>query len=454
GCRIQGKVRLSMDSACDEDDTVFQGLHFNVVLNDNVEGIAVSNHQGDYFIPLDCDTSDMNLNYTISPFTELLNYFDVSPTSVEINFPGSPGQTFQDFCITPNGVHPDAEIIVSPVNEAIPGFTASYKMVIKNKGTTVLEGSSLLTYPAALMNYQEASVVPASSTPGALSWNYSDLMPFETRTITVSFLLNTPMDTPALNGGDVLTLQGQVTTLATDVSPSDNSFTLQQTVVNSFDPNDKTCLQGDLVSETLIGEYVHYLIRFENTGTFFAQNVVISDYIDLDSFELNSLMVLDASHTQWTRIIENKVEFIFENIQLPFPPSEERHGYVLFKIKLKNTLSVGDSFSNTASIFFDFNFPIVTEEAVTHIEALDVSDFEFSNYIQLYPVPTKDYMQFKSNSLLVNKIFIYNTQGQLAMVFMTPNSEQPLEISSLPAGTYFVRFETDQGVSTGKMIKL
>jgi len=451
-CRIWGKVRLSMDTSCDEDDDVFPGLQFNIVSGDDLDGIAVSNHQGDFFIPLKCIPG--NFNYTITPVTEQLNYYSINPSLLELHFPGSPFQTYQNFCLTPNGIHPDAEIIVSPLNDAVPGFSATYKIVTRNKGTTVLEGSSLLTYPATLMTYQESNVAPTSSTSGLLSWNYTNLQPFETRTITVSFLLNTPMDTPALNGGDILALQGQVTTLATDVSPSDNSFILQQTVVNSYDPNDKTCLQGNVVSETLIGEFVHYLIRFENTGTFFAQNVVISDYIDLDSFELNSLIVLDASHTQWTRIIGNKVEFIFENIQLPYPPSEERHGYVLFKIKLKNNLSVGDSFSNTASIFFDFNFPIVTEEAVTQIEALGVSDFEFSNYIQLYPVPTKDYMHFKSNSLLVNKISIYNTQGQLAMVFMTPNPEQPLEVSPLSAGTYFVRFETDQGVSTGKIIKL
>lgn len=451
GCRIRGTVRLSMDAACEEDDAVFQGLHFNVILNDNSEGIAVSNHQGDYFIPLKCYPG--NLNYTITPVTEQLNYYSINPSLLELNFPGTPFQTSQNFCLTPNGTHPDAEIIVSPLNVAVPGFSTTFKIVIRNKGTTVLEGSSILTYPADLMNYQEASVAPASSTPGTLTWIYSDLMPFETRTITVSFLLNTPMDTPALNGGDVLTLQGQVTTLATDVSPSDNSFTLQQTVVNSFDPNDKTCLQGDLVSEMLIGEYVHYLIRFENTGTYFAQNVVISDYIDLDSFELNSLMVLDASHTQWTRIIENKVEFIFENIQLPFPPSEERHGYVLFKIKLKNTLSVGDSFSNTASIFFDFNFPIVTEEAVTQIEALGVSDFEFSKHIKLYPVPAHDFLHFQTPALSVHKITIFNTQGQMVMVFMTPNPEHPLEVAALKTGTYFVTFETDQGISTGKWVK-
>ena len=52
-----------------------------------------------------------------------------------------------------------------------------------------------------------------------------------------------------------------------DEIPIDNIFNLTQTVVNSYDPNDKTCLQGKTVSSEVIGEYVHYLIRFENTGS-------------------------------------------------------------------------------------------------------------------------------------------------------------------------------------------
>src|SRR5690606_26333087 len=169
-------------------------------------------------------------------------------------------------------------------------------------------------------------------------WNFSNLNPFESREITVAFVLNTPTATPPLNGGDVLHFTSLITGL-TDATPADNTLTLNQTVVNSFDPNDKTCLQGSSISQSQVGDYVHYLIRFENTGTANAQNGVVKDVIDTNKIDINSLLALNASHSFVTRMTApNTVEFIFENIQLPFDV-ETNDGYVAFKIKTQSTLN-------------------------------------------------------------------------------------------------------------------
>src|SRR5690606_35290187 len=154
----------------------------------------------------------------------------------------------------------------------------------------------------------------------------------------------------------------------TDETPQDNTAALNQTVVNSFDPNDKTCLEGNVVTPDIIGQFVHYVIRFENTGTFAAENIVVKDIIDTAKFDVNTLVPLSGSHSFVTRITNiNQLEFIFENINLPFDDTNN-DGYVAFKIKTKPTLQVGDAFSNTASIYFDYNFPIVTNTATTTIQ--------------------------------------------------------------------------------------
>ena len=49
-----------------------------------------------------------------------------------------------------------------------------------------------------------------------------------------------------------------------------------------------------------------------------------------------------------------------------------------FKIKTKATLQVDDSFSNTAAIYFDFNHPIITNEAITTVTILDTPNFDFN----------------------------------------------------------------------------
>ncbi len=63
---------------------------------------------------------------------------------------------------------------------------------------------------------------------------------------------------------------------------------------------------------------------------FAAENVVITDYIDLSKFDISTLQLTSTSHSCRTAISEgNKVQFIFDKIMLPFT-EPEKHGYVAF----------------------------------------------------------------------------------------------------------------------------
>jgi uncharacterized repeat protein (TIGR01451 family) len=282
------------------------------------------------------------------------------------------------------------------------------------------------------------------------------MMPLQNRQITIKFNINPPTHpTFPVNGGDLVCFDPYM-------SITNNCGLVYQpffdetcfTVVNAYDPNDKTCLQGNTPKPEYIGEYVHYKIRFENTGTFFAQNVVVRDDIDLTKFDINSLVVLDASHNMLvTRIKDNRVEFIFENIQLPFPPSEERHGYILFKIKLKSNLVVGNTFSNRANIYFDYNFPIITNNEVSTLTALGTPAFEFSEFITLFPNPAKDRININTKQgINLKSIEIFNMLGQLVMAIPNQVNETNLDISNLQSGPYMVKVNTDKGSSSTKLM--
>lgn len=66
-------------------------------------------------------------------------WFTISPSSVVIPFSGNNNYTVtQNFCITPNGIHPDLEIIIIPIKLARPCFTADYKIVYRNKGNQTI----------------------------------------------------------------------------------------------------------------------------------------------------------------------------------------------------------------------------------------------------------------------------------------------------------------------------
>ena len=147
------------------------------------------------------------------------------------------------------------------------------------------------------------------------------------------------------------------------------------------------------------------------------------------------------------------VEFIHENINLDFNDATN-DGYVLFKIKTLNSLTVGDSFDNTAEIYFDFNFPIITNtETVTISTTASVAD-PTENSILLFPNPSQDLIQLNS-SYAINSLEIYDVQGRLQSQYdaSTTDFESPISIVKLSKGVYFLIVKSDQGQETLKFIK-
>jgi uncharacterized repeat protein (TIGR01451 family) len=213
-------------------------------------------------------------------------------------------------------------------------------------------------------------------------------------------------------------------------------------------------LEGDVITPDLIGEYVHYLIRFENTGTYPAENVVVKDMIDLTKFDISTLIPTKASHDFVTKISDgNKVEFIFENIQLPFDDANN-DGFVAFKIKTLSTLKVGDSFQNEANIYFDYNFPILTNAAKSTFQTLATLDFAFTDYFSLYPNPVNEILNIgKNNPIEVKSIAVYDILGQIIIAVPNAKTVSIIDVSKLSSGNYFLKMNTNKGTSNVKFIK-
>ncbi len=350
--RVKGvSIFDSNFDGCDSMDFRSPYLKFQIS-NENYFETFISKSDGSYLIPV---LDGKNL---INPTLENPEAFTITPSSFTVSFPNTSDTITQDFCITPKGIFRQTNITVIPLTPpARPGFDASYKIVWENVGNQVESGTLNFTYDETLLDYISATQTADLVADGIIKWNFSNLLPFEKREITVTLKVNRPTDTPAVNAGDKLYFTASIL---------DNIFTLENTVVGSYDPNDKTCLQGDRVKPDIVGKYVDYLIRFENTGNYAAENVVVKDIIDTKKFDVSSLQITDASHEVYTRIDGNKVEFIFENIQLPFDDANN-DGYIAFKIKTLPSLVLGDSFKNLADIYFDYNFPIRTNEAQTTV---------------------------------------------------------------------------------------
>ncbi len=450
---IQGRVTYDIDgNGCDNGDVPFSGgLRVSAISLTGGQPVWVyPNEQGVYNLFLADDT------YFIVPSIENLTYYTFStpilPTPTII--PDGLATLTTDYCVQSLGSFNDLEVTIIPLENARPGFEANYQITYTNNGTTTQSGTITLDYQDAVLNYVSSAPAIDSNNNGQLTWSFSDLLPMETVEIPVSFLLNTPTDaTNPLNSGDILNFTATVTG-ATDETPDNNVMVLAQTVVNSYDPNDKTCLEGTILDPDDVGKYLHYLIRFENEGTANAINIGVTDVIDTTKLDIESFVPLKSSHSYSTTITNgNEIEFTFNNINLPFDDANN-DGYVLFKIQSKDNLVEGDEIVNSAAIYFDFNFPIITEDEIVTVKREVAEEPTFSDYFTLSPNPTTGILNLDvlDDSIAINHILIYDIGGNLVGFYF--GTTRTMNVSFLFPNTYVMKITTDKGELATQFIKL
>lgn len=448
---ITGNARLDINNnGCEETDYSIPFFRLTVDLNAMTTNSSVfSNNNGVY--NLYTVTEGV---YTLTPVLENPAYFSVSPqpgTAIINEIDNS--STTLDFCVTANGVHPDLEVVIAPVTPARPGFEAVYKIVYKNKGNQILSQQYGLNffYNQNLMQFLSASTPPSAQGAGGLQWDYANLMPFESRSIVVSMQINPPTDPEnPVNIDDELVFTSVILPQAGDEIVQDNTFVFNQTVVGSYDPNDITCLQGDVVPPSEIGNYLHYVIRFENTGNAPAENVVVNLSINPAQYDAQSLQLLNTSHEASVRMNGQNLEVIFQNIQL----ESGGHGNILLKMKTKPTLQVGDMVAKKANIYFDYNFPIETNEAETLFQALSVVNPVVDNLISVYPNPVKDVVNITvKNDSILKTIELYDVQGRLLQTQLVNDISSELNLVERANGMYFIKINTDKGTKVEKLVK-
>ncbi|TDX84850.1 DUF7619 domain-containing protein [Epilithonimonas xixisoli] len=357
---ISGTVKFDANNnGCDVSDNAFEFLKLQINDGTNsVETFAQKDGRYEFYTQAG--------NFNVVALAENPTLFTVSPANFSTNFADNNNNVFtQDICVTANGNQNDAEVVIAPLTNARPGFDATYKLVWRNKGNTTLSGKVVLNYDASKMTFQNSSLPYSVASSGTLEFDYTNLKPYENTASEITFTINTPTHTTnPVNSGDILTFNAQITPNSTDLTPDDNNFGFNHTVVNSFDPNDIVCLEGETIPSVAVGKYLHYVVNFENSGTAEAENIVVKMDINPAEFDINTLQLQNASADVMTRVTGNKVEFIFKKIKL----QSGGHGNVLLKVRSLNTLQEGDNVTNSAEIYFDYNFPIDTNDYITEIQ--------------------------------------------------------------------------------------
>ena len=445
---IQGQSQYDFNSdGCSITDSKVPFMTYSI--NDGTnEGFGVADSTGVYKIPVQAGS------YTITPNGFDPALYDVTPQSFTVNFPQDTNPLAQDICVVPNSTINDLETILTPLTPARPGFDSDYQLIVKNVGNQILSGDLTLSYLENLMVFVDSDLPFDTSSSNSFTWNFTDLIPFQSFSVNITFTVNPPTDSNfPVNIDDILTFDAIANLISGDANPDNNNFILNQTVVGSFDPNDILCLEGENIPVNQVGEYVHYRIRFENTGTFPAENIVVKNVIDLQKFDLTSLRVLNGSHEFITRINGDEMEFVFENINLPFD-DQNNDGFILYKIRTLPELMESEFFSNSAEIYFDYNFPILTNNYITEIgESLSISEVSTSDSYTIYPNPAKAVLTISSQTK-IETIRVFNTLGKLIKEMKLDTYHQELTISGFESGIYFIEIQSADKKATKKFIKI
>ncbi|MFD2891065.1 T9SS type A sorting domain-containing protein [Flavobacterium chuncheonense] len=444
---ITGHAQFDADgNGCDVGDSmtryVGMKLSYNNVPSDSS---CYTNTQGIYKYYTQTPGS-----YQMVPLLEHPSYFFVNPIASNVVFSSiNSTVTTQNFCLEANGIKKDLEVVVEPIVPAQPGFNAVYKVVYKNKGNQTmsqLDGVSF-SYNPDLMTLVSCSVPFSSQTNGLLKWNFANLEPFESRSIIVELNVNSAAAVNPVAVDDILIFNVNVYPQAGDETVADNSFSYNQKVVSSYNPNDVYCIEGTIAPPSLIGDYLHYVVNFENTGTATVENIVVQLQVNPLQFDINTLQLLESSHDAVIRVKNNIIEIILQSIYL----DTGGHGNILLKLQSQETLDVNDSVSKKATIYFGYDAPLSTHVESTIFQNLASEMFVGDKKITIYPNPVSDFINISADET-ISSLEMYDVQGRLVMVKKIDAEKVSFDVERFSKGIYFIRVVTPKYKYVEKII--
>ena len=232
---------------------------------------------------------------------------------------------------------------------------------------------------------------------------------------------------------------------------------------SSFDPNDKQGFPAGYGADHYIRENtdIEYMIRFQNTGTDTAFNIVLLD--TLSSFlDIMSVRPGAASHMYDFDIIDgNVMRFIFDNVLLPDSNVNEvaSHGFVKFRVSQAVDNPMGTVIHNNASIYFDFNGPVVTN-TTWHTIGKDFMEVNAVNpgagigKMLVYPNPSQGLFFLEMPAFNQHVLFeLTDPLGRTVASQQFSGKTYRFEATSLPSGVYSFRVTGDNGAAyVGKIV--
>jgi uncharacterized repeat protein (TIGR01451 family) len=339
---------------------------------------------------------------------------------------------------------------VTPWIGYFQGTTAYIKLKYGNYGPlTATSGTLQLTLPAGVSVVTSSINIPGYTISGnTISWNIAATPNFQfTDIIQVTVPSGLPSGTPH-NFIATITPSSSIN----DCNQTNNTSNLLQILGSSYDPNDKTVNLPEQISP-VVDDYLTYVIRFQNTGTAPAQNVYIMDTLS-PYIDWSSVQVLETSHPMNLLELNGGIlRFDFPQIWLADSTTNEplSHGHVVYRVKENPGNGPGIGIANTASIYFDWNDPVVTNTTWNVNADLAVIDNQQAQFV-VYPNPATNAVTI-SGQQDITAVQLMDMMGNLVYE-MTANSKQlTIATADLQAGVYILAVTAADSTTRQAFIK-
>jgi uncharacterized repeat protein (TIGR01451 family) len=322
-----------------------------------------------------------------------------------------------------------ADITVTP---ARPGFDNTVYLSVENIGTEPAVAAMVLTFDA-VQTWVSSGIAPDTQVGNAATWSASIPVGGVWGTVVA---LNTDA---SIALGTPLAHTFIATPNAQDTTPADNTITWTGLVVGSFDPNDKQVVPEVMTpAQVQAGEKLEYTIRFQNTGTFPASRVIITDTLSSD-LVWSTMEFISGSHSPDWYIQQGVLHFVMDPINLPDSATDEAgsHGFVKFRMAPSNVLLNGAQIENVANIHFDFNEPVITAPAVFTVDQTSgIAAIEQAGSL-LYPNPADDQLTVQV-TVPGTRLELRSADGRLVRAQRIQGTQVVLAIDDLDLGLYMI----------------
>ncbi len=417
-----------------QQDVGESGLPNQFVKIESSGGYVISDTEGNFsFRPVEGENTIAILlkdfwEQGSTPLSYTFTYPNTSLPSFEI---GLKWKVVKDIAVSLSG------------NTLRPGFDSWFYLSAKNEGSATSSTTLALNYDSKL-NFISSDIAPSVNHAGHLEWALVDLQSLQSKSIQLLFNLpeSVPIGTLIKNAVTTTTLEGE-----TDLT--DNLDSLKTIVTGSWDPNDKLVAEGILEERFVeIGSKLTYTIRFQNTGTDTAFVVRIKDEID-PNLEITSLEILASSHPINYSLEEKILRFRFPGIKLVDSVHNEpaSHGYVKYRIGALSSIKNNTVVKNSASIYFDYNESVVTNEVSNKfvnelpVEIIAGTKDQSLEKSWVYPNPANKVINISSNILSqYTQAELISSLGSTNKKFdLSGGSNGELQIDDIPSGLYLIR---------------